>query len=699
MSGDSLSQVLARAIIGCGDRPRPLTARVNVEREESDQEEVGPDDLTRELLTDDKNAPARVRFQLAVAQWDAVAPSEAWTKGTSSFGEGRRLRIYESLKLSVSEFGALTVQFPRDPGAVIIEGDPDGRGDWKPWYQGERISRSHYWDAYSGLLAKKWDPAALARLDTATSAVVSRLADPTWSAAYQSKGLVVGYVQSGKTANFTGVLAKAIDAGYRLIIVLTGTIEMLRSQTQRRLDMELIGEENILGGIDRSNEMAIAGTDYVNDQDWVDGKFLKHEVKIHERDDIPGVRRLSTRKFDYKKLRNLLPLLDFRGDSHELKEKSRPLYDDVNLFGADVRIAVVKKNSTVLKRLVEDLGSVHTKLGEIPTLIVDDEADQASINTKKRKKTDKEEVERTAINQRLSDLLKMLPRAQYLGYTATPFANVFVDPEDTEDIFPSDYIISLDRPSTYMGGADFHDLESGLDESEKTLENSNERAYVRNVTAIDDIGRLAELQEALDSFVLSGAIKLFRADRDTELQFRHHTMLVHESVRTAAHREQADELRELWLTSGHSTPTGIMRLADLWARDYSLVSPALAGRARRDPRFAQEVLDLAMPSSFKGLIQFVGLAVDRINEGTSPVIVVNGDKERDYAQDALDFQARGVWKILVGGAKLSRGFTVEGLTVTYYGRRTLQADTPHADGAVVRLPPRLPGSGASLYLS
>ncbi len=122
-----------------------------------------------------------------------------------------------------------------------------------PWYTAEvQQKRNFYWEHYQNYLVKQrsWDPNAVAKLDDATAHVVERLTNPVNKNPYQAKGLVVGYVQSGKTANFTGVIAKAIDAGYRLIIVLTGTTNLLREQTQRRIDMELVGDENILRGVD-----------------------------------------------------------------------------------------------------------------------------------------------------------------------------------------------------------------------------------------------------------------------------------------------------------------------------------------------------------------------------------------------------------------------------------------------------------------
>ncbi len=144
------------------------------------------------------------------------------------------------------------------------------------------------------------------------------------------------------------------------------------------------------------------------------------------------------------------------------------------------RIAIVKKNATVLSRLVKDLKKITAKLGDIPALVIDDESDQASVNTSNPKKWKAGQKERTSINRHISDLLRLLPRGQYIGYTATPFANVFVDPSDATDIFPADFLLSLERPPDYMGARDFHDLD-GVAGEERTYANSNERAFVRSV--------------------------------------------------------------------------------------------------------------------------------------------------------------------------------------------------------------------------
>lgn len=663
------------------------TLRSAVVRVLRDMREYGPEDLLYEVghrlrrssggrvtetdivdlvVSDDPNEPARLTFHIQLARWED-ADLDTWTATEDGLPtvpgtDARRARIMELLGLGAESAARIADAFPRHEAGTIVIHDPQ---DWDPWFTSERLQgRGFYWDAYRRVLEENLDAHAVDGIDVATSAVVRRLADPTRAAPYQAKGLVVGHVQSGKTANFTGVIAKAVDAGYRLVIVLTGTIEILRSQTQRRIDMELVGRENILGGIDPTDIDLVRGVDYAGtgDRDWVEGRFLVHGSRPRDMGH-PDIVRLTSSRWDYARLAAGLGALDFRS-GNQLKDPRRPLYDEVNLYGTDVRIAVVKKNKAVLTKLVDDLKRIHTDLGEIPTLIIDDEADQASVNTV-RKLSSADRRQRSAINQKLSELLGVLGRAQYVGYTATPFANVFVDPDDSEDIFPKDFIVSLKPPAAYMGGRDFHDLEALPEGVAASVENSNEKAWVRDVVsdADDPDARAVELRAALDSFVLSGAIKRWRAEvSGTPDRFRHHTMLIHESVSQAEHKLLAQFVHGVWRKAGYSTPAGMRRLHDLWRDDFLPVGRARAGG---EP----------IPEDFAELRRFIGPVIDAVQAGGSPVITVNGDHDSDYTQSGLDFQAGCVWKILIGGAKLSRGFTVEGLTTTWYTRRTYTADS------------------------
>lgn len=604
----------------------------------------------------DKNDQALTQLQMVLTKWDA--DTDLGLDGTAR-SEARRTAIYAALDLSAETAKAFTVRISAfEAPAIVIS------RLFKPWYGEARKKRtSVYWDDYEAYLrdVKRWPAVSITALDQTTTEVVERLSDPVRPEIKQTKGLVVGYVQSGKTANFTGVIAKAIDAGYRLIIVLTGTIELLRGQTQRRIDMELIGRENILRGLDPSDPKVAKELDYQLDEEWLRDNFVRHG-ELLEQSGVVHIDRVTTHRSDYKRLpQGLTKLRFFKTD------KQKPLNDPVNLFNADAYVAVIKKNRAPLEKLLADLKPHKGDLAQLPVLIIDDESDQASVDTTnpaKWKKDSPENRQRTTINKLITEILRVCPRAQYVGYTATPFANVFVDPDDERDLFPADFALSLHRPPDYMGVREFHDVGKRWDNEKKTFQNSNEKAYVRGLTGdatTDPERRTKELQEALDSWVLSGAIKKFRESRGAK-QYRHHTMLIHESVKRADHGITANDVRDVWNGSKFKSTEGLVRLRKLFESDFYPVMLARADGA-------------AIPAEFNDLEPSIGDAIAQINIDSDPILVVNSDAQIKAQQKKLDFETDRVWRILVGGAQLSRGFTIEGLTTSYFRRKPGQADT------------------------
>ncbi|MFC8448528.1 Z1 domain-containing protein [Kitasatospora sp. NPDC057223] len=653
MTNDSILQLHSTVLAGMREMgPKRLVRSLDFHAEDIVPiPDASEDGFRSQLLAATAGDRLTELWRKSLAHWD-FADNPAWAT-TLRRTTDRRTEIYDLLFLTAETRKVLDELVPvaAEVGPTVIS------ETFTPWYSpGSQQGRAFYWPAYARMLeAKGWSPEAVAGIDDATTKVVERLADPAAAEAYQSKGLVVGYVQSGKTANFTGVVAKAIDSGYRLIIVLGGTLNLLRAQTQRRLDMELVGEENILEGADRTDLEALAGIDYQTDEDWIKGKFIRHGG-LPSLQGAVDITRMTTRDYDFKRLLRGISALDFKKHNPAL-----PLHDPQNLHRSAACLMVVKKNKSVLTNLVNDLKKIRTPRDQIPVLIIDDESDQASVNTSNPKKWKEGKVQRTAINKLISELLELLPRAQYVGYTATPFANVFIDPSDSVDIFPRDFIISLDRPQGYMGVQEFHDLESDIPEHERTVANSQEKAFVRGIAPADDDDDSA-LQRAVDMFVLTAAVKLYRRHHGPDPEaFRHHTMLVHESVLKADHRDAAERIRQLWFGAGYTGPTGQARLRSLFDTD---LAPVSAVRADGAPT----------PTSFEQLIPYLGSAYFEITGAQSdPVLVVNGDAEIEHG--TADFDQRPIWKILVGGTKLSRGFTVEGLTITYYRRTTAQADT------------------------
>lgn len=628
-----LRRIFAAAKLG----PRPLSdlrAKAEILYEEPVPAEMPA--VVGAIRSEGDGGPVRAVMREHLARWD-FEPGADWANSSKPNTRARRDAIYDAMAMTEDERRAIDNALPffeAEPITVIAS------KRWERWYTEERrAGRTYYWNAFAGYLRETqgWLEESILSLDETTTAVVERLADPIRKEPYQSKGLVVGYVQSGKTANITGVVAKAADAGYRLVIVLAGTQNMLRNQTQRRLDKELLGAELI-------------EDEYLDDADW--DAFLRHGA-------MPSVlgafdwTRLTGRSHDYRKLTaGAIETLKF-----PKTQLSRRFNEPENLYGARAKLLVVKKNAAVLDKLARDLERVNGKseLSEVPTLVIDDESDQASVNTVRPPASAEEETERTRINKAIVGLLKTLPRAQYVGYTATPFANVFIDPADAEDLFPRDFIVSLRRPPRYLGASDFHDLHGLPQRTETDPFRSNERAYVRAVYG-DDTSN-AELQRAIDSFIVSGALKLYREAR-SDFQFRHHTMIVHTSHLTADHRQQLALVRSLLGDGGYQTGECLPRLRALFDEDFTPVS-----------RFRAP--ELPAPAGFEDLEAELGEVITRLYDGGNPVLLVNSNADADQ----LAFDAEPVWKIIVGGSKLSRGFTVEGLTVSYFRRRSPTADT------------------------
>ncbi|MBZ9654014.1 Z1 domain-containing protein [Phyllobacterium lublinensis] len=624
--------VLNSALSSMTTGPKSLSRALAFAAEDETGEpiEINSEALLKYLLAVGPGDEAISVLRRRLAQWDN--DDGLWADTTLQNTHDRRALIYRKLALDAEWQAFCETRLPFQPLArPTIIAQKHTR-----WYTPDiRKGRDFYWTRYSDQLLKQgWPEVSVLQLDDSTTNVLERLADPTSDEAYQSKGLVIGYVQSGKTANFTGVLAKAADAGYKLIIVLGGLLDVLRSQTQRRIDKELIGRE-------------LLSREYVNDPDYND--FVSHGAKPSELGAFDWS-RLTGPEHDYQKLAYGVEALKF-----ERRDQAYPFYHPNNLFSSNARIAVVKKNSKVLSKLIADLAALQRQgigepLDQIPALIIDDESDQASINVKKPVGPD-EVQERTATNKAIVTLLKMLPRAQYIGYTATPFANVFVDPDSEEDIFPKDFLVSLPRPIGYMGVSDFYDFDFGHDEN-----GPNKTDFVRSVVNDDDNPN--NLQKAIDSFILSGAIKLWRSKKDQTLRFRHHTMLVHMSQSVQEHKAAAIKVRKMYATGGYDGGKGIDRLVELFKTDFVPVS-----KRRKET--------LPFPERFEDLQECLGECLEAIGESADAVRIINNE----HKDETPDFDKQSIWKILVGGTKLSRGYTVEGLTVSYYRRRAGAGDT------------------------
>ena len=582
----------------------------------------------------DVNAPLKVMFKNWLNQQDSDAIT-SWGEGTRPNSLERRLRVYSLLGVDTP-----TQEFLDRNHPPFLDGNILIAGTHESWYSPERRLQGQFYgpSILAYLESRDFSQFNLNLINQATDEILDRLADPNWSVDpgrvgkyFAARGLVVGYVQSGKTTNINVLIAKSIDAGYRLVIVLAGLTDLLRQQTQRRIDKEVVGKAIL---INDPNENEADG--YVHATDWME--FIEHRP-LGNGAIGPEIERLTTRSFDFHKG---LGGARFQADWVE--------------NGNSVRIVVIKKNTNRLKKLIKEIEALpeHVR-SQINTLIIDDESDQASINTLRPMLDPNAEKKRTAVNAQIVKLLKTLKRAQYVGYTATPFANVFVDPQDGEDLFPKDFIYSLQHPEGYMGVKDFHDLdEDFFPRLDLVGQDSNKWKHVREINCapfFDD----EELRNSIDAFLLAGALKLYRTNQ-TKKQFKHHTYFFTDSTNIANHEGAKQRLETLWESAGYNSALGLSRLKKLYETDFVLRS-----EHKKDRNY--------FPDSFEALKPFVFKAIEKIDQpfdGNGCVLMVNSDK----SASSIDFEVQDIWKMIVGGAKLSRGFTIEGLTTTYFRRRT-----------------------------
>lgn len=491
--------------------------------------------------------------------------------------------------------------FQREAKGYIELRRPDGligKNRPAPWYCGPDFHGAWCWPAYKALLEAKGWTDEIGPMDEATSKILG-LMEPPSRPKFATRGLVVGYVQSGKTANFTGLIAKAVDVGYKLVIVLAGMTSSLRQQTQKRLEKELRSASNVTA------------------QNW----HLLTEA--HQ---------------------------DFRANGNP-NALLTPSHGGMRI------LCVVKKNTTVLRNLLNFLKDADRDiLLSCPTLIIDDEADQASINT--RKKAD----ERSAINRRIVDILNVLPKCAYVGYTATPFANLFVDPNLPEDIYPRDFVFSLPLPPKYFGperifgrAALHHEASEEVDDGIDVIRDipEGEIPLVRCARAserFDFVPEMANsLRDAVNYFLLATAVRLARGHQ------AHSSMLVHTTLYVAVHDKLKNMLDKFVdsLRTRLKADSGVVEAEfhDLWRAEYGRVE-------------VPDVEDVSFDQMWESLPE----VLRRVE-----VVVDNG--RLGGLNYAMNDKGEHKLVIAVGGNTLSRGLTLEDLIVSYFVRPANAYDT------------------------
>lgn len=522
------------------------------------------------------------------------------------------------------------------------------------WLSAPRKRDWHYWRRYEDFLEAKLSDTVVEELDKATDEILSLLEDPRRTDDWDRRGLVVGHVQSGKTSNYSGLICKAADAGYKIIIVLAGMHNNLRSQTQMRLEESFLGYETTADR-DRGEPIGVAGF----------GEDLTTNS---------ATTRAENGDF------NKAIAKHFQGISPE----ERPW-----LF-------VVKKQKTVLSallnwiqaRVADSTDSVNGRrlVTKLPLLMIDDEADHASVDTGEQvfneDGTPDEEHQPKTINSLIRQVLHAFTRKAYVGYTATPFANIFIHhkgatKKEGPDLFPRSFIINLATPSNYVGPARMfgkmtkegrvgalplsRNISDHFDPGTDSgwMPPKHRKTHLPIYNGQETIP--PSLREAICAFVLASAVRSLRDQGD-----QHSSMLIHVTrfvdVQTHVRNQVEDAVRRMRqrITRGIDASELLGQLRELWETDFLCTRDQVADLSPLEER----------PPTMPSWEDVLGALPDVLND--IEVRSINGT-----AKDALDYAAPGssLKVIAIGGDKLARGLTLEGLSVSYFVRTTKMYDT------------------------
>lgn len=527
----------------------------------------------------------------------------------------KAVESFESLEDSTYEIWSLEMFRKFKIGADILKPPVIMPPVGTSWFNPQMVSGSFYWTRYRQYLTKMkdWPMESVQAIDETTNEVLKSLGNPKESIPFDKRGLVLGFVQSGKTANFTGLINKAYDVGYKLIIVLSGIHNDLRTQTQIRLNEEVIGTD------EKGSPIGVA--------------------KIYENDPYHIISSWTTIDRDISSAH--------RGAS--------------NLNSPT--LMVVKKNKTVLESLRDQL-KYHKNLFnlDIPVLVIDDEADQASVDTSD---PNKEEDPKT-INRLIRQILEVFNRKAYVGYTATPFANLLIGTdantsEEGNDLYPKDFLVGLPKPKDYCGPEEFFNVEEDPDDPRPSLirplreEDTQVFTTIKKKSDADKFEEVPpQMREAILAFMLTIAIRNLRGQRK-----KHNSMLIHTSRFKDVQSSVKDEISRTFQAISHQVQYNpqskvLVEIQELYEQDFQ---PTTLEWPEDIPIF-----------SWEEVYEELKEAAEKIQ-----VFEINGN-----SKDALDYhqyKENGLNVIAVGGDKLSRGLTLEGLSITYYFRNTLMYDT------------------------
>lgn len=484
----------------------------------------------------------------------------------------------------------------------LIQGDEQQKRDttwWTDIYK--QKSPNFYWERYRKYIGTSLPPDVVKTIDNDTDIVMNNLENPMGEP-FARYGMVVGHVQSGKTGNYSALICKAADAGYKFIVVIAGGINNLRDQTQERLNESFIGQ----------NRGVQVGAGIGNTQ----------------RETMPL--SLTTIESDFNKQ-------DADRAAHGFN------FETINV----PVLLVIKKNTRTLANVIDWLTHQYKGKGiDHAMLVIDDESDYASINTK-------DEDNPTAINLKLRTLLSFFNKYAYVAYTATPYANIFIDHEASHedvgrDLFPKDFIYALDAPTNYFGARKIF-----IENADKYLVaiTDNETAIPYSHKKDFTLDKLPpSLLEAIRLFVLNIAVRNLRGQRG-----KHNSMLIHATRFTDVHRLLAAHTEE-FLTTIKKEISAYASLPD--ALDQSEILKDI--KAAFDAYLSQ--LEFSWKTVLEELPAFSdSIVVREVHQKKSVPL--------EYRKD------QGTNAIVIGGASLARGFTVEGLSISYFLRNTIFYDT------------------------
>lgn len=486
---------------------------------------------------------------------------------------------------------------------TIVSGLNQKKRDTTWWTRKNKIeNETYYWDRYKEHISANLPYEVVKTIDDDTDVVMNNLANPN-EEVFSRYGMVVGHVQSGKTANYAGLVCKAADAGYKFIVVIAGGMNNLRNQTQERINEAFIGN-------DGAKRVGVGML----------GDMQKDKRPIS----------LTTSEKDFNKA-------DAAKNSHGLS------FDNIT----SPLILVIKKNTSTLKNVITWLKSHYENdVADHAMLLIDDESDYASINTK-------QEEDPTIINERIRTLLSLFRKSAYVAYTATPYANIFIDHaadniDVGKDLFPEDFIYALEAPSNYFGA--------------KKIFLDPEKRYLIPVLDHQDIIpskhkkelRLDYLPESLEDairlFVINIAIRHLRGQEK-----KHNSMLIHVTRFTAVHRDIAKNVSEYF-----------EMLKKVVLIKGNLSEPELRDDIIQNLKVSLENhhknIEFSWMEIIKKTSEIIELIVIREVHTDTKIPLEYHD---DYPTNA----------IVIGGTSLSRGYTLEGLSVSYFLRTTVFYDT------------------------